>query len=356
MQDPPAEGQGGLCDGRTRVLVVEDSVTARSLIIRHIQRDPRIEVVGEAGDAYEARTAIKALSPDVITLDVEMPRMNGIEFLEKIMRLRPMPVVMLSTVTQAGSSAALDALEIGAIDCVPKPTGGPADRAFDNLAEILVNAAKAPVGPRQTPVTTSATNFHWNQKIVLIGSSTGGLDALETVLKHFPRNGPPTLLTQHMPDSFLRSFAERLGKRIAPKVQLGVTGMAVEPGNVYLAPGGTLHMGLSKGDPPRIVTMEGLGDELHTPSVDLMFDTALPHANRIVAAILTGMGRDGAAGLAKLRALGARTVAQNQESSVVYGMPRAAVEAGAVETELHLNKIGAHLLELAGRSTVRETV
>ncbi|MEO1948545.1 response regulator, partial [Thioclava sp.] len=197
-----------------KVLIVDDSATMRQLIRARLANDARLVVVGEAADAFEAREKIKALSPDVITLDVEMPRMNGLDFLERLMRLRPMPVVMVSTETHSGSRAAIEALALGAIDCVGKPRSGHLEKSFETLPDILLAAANArlPQSGVERAAVRPARNFHWAGQIVLIGSSTGGVDALETILKGFPENCPPTLIAQHMPESFLASFAERLDR------------------------------------------------------------------------------------------------------------------------------------------------
>ncbi len=334
----------------TRVLIVDDSATIRSLIRRRLDRDPRIAVVGEASDPYDAREKIKSLRPDVLTLDVEMPRMNGLEFLERLMRLRPMPVVMISTETHRGSAAAIEALALGAIECIGKPAADRLPEGFQNIAELLIVAARARVrepGPR--PVAAPPEDFCWNGRFVLIGSSTGGVDALETVLKGFPKACPPTLITQHMPAGFLASFAQRLGPRIAPRIALASDGAPLLPGQVYLAPGGEAHLTVTPGDPPRCRLWHGEKRSGHRPSVDVLFESARPIAARSIAVILTGMGRDGAEGMAVLRAGGARTFAQDEASSVVYGMPRVALESGAAERAVPLARIAAELLALAGR-------
>ena len=312
---------------KTRVLIVDDSLTIRSLMKARLSEDPRIEVVGEAADPYEAREKIKALSPDVLTLDVEMPRMNGLEFLERLMRLRPMPVIMVSTLTQKGSAAALEALSLGAVDCLGKPAADKIPETFERLGDLLVAAASARVrdpSQRRAPQAVP-TDFRWNGKFLLIGSSTGGVDALETVLAGFPANCPPTLITQHMPESFLASFAGRLNGRIAPSLQLAETGLPLQPGHIYLAPGGDTHLTVEPGEPPRCKLVTGEKRSGHRTSVDVLFESALPMAPRIVAALLTGMGRDGADQMLALRKAGARCLAQDEASCVVFGMPREAI-------------------------------
>ena len=227
-----------------RVLVVDDSPTMRGLITAVLNKDPDVSVIGQAGDAHEARAAIKQLNPDVVTLDIEMPNMNGLEFLEKIMRLRPMPVIMVSTMTHQGANATLAALEIGAFDCVSKPVPGDV-RPFGDLAEKVKAAARSNRGRVQTtqaPSVSPAAEYRVGRKIVAIGSSTGGVEALITVLQKFPQNCPPTVITQHMPPTFTKSFAERLNRICAPVVQEATDGARLEIGKIYLAPGGDRHL------------------------------------------------------------------------------------------------------------------
>lgn len=333
-----------------RVLIVDDSPTMRAMIASVLKSEQDIEVVGSACDPLEAREAIKALNPDVVTLDVEMPNMNGIEFLERLMRLRPMPVIMISTLTQEGADATLQALELGAVDCIGKPRDGDIRAAFRPLPDMIRAAANSRVRSRNAAAPTPAptSNFRPNRNLVAIGSSTGGVEALQTVLQTYPANCPPTVITQHMPPVFTRNFAMRLDKTCAPTVCEAEDGMAIQPGHVYLAPGGDAHL-----------KVEGAGSNLrcklfasgtvngHRPSVDVLFDSvAAAVGGRAVGVILTGMGRDGAAGLKRMRDAGARTIGQDEASCVVYGMPRAAHELGAVEKQLPLTRISAAVLEL----------
>jgi len=238
-----------------RVLVVDDSPTMRGLITAVLNSDPDVSVIGQAGDAMEARAAIKQLNPDVVTLDIEMPNMNGLEFLDKIMRLRPMPVIMVSTMTHHGAHATLAALEIGAFDCVGKPAPGDR-RPFMDLAEKVKAAARsgrrwalssvpAPVAPPM-----SVHDYRVGRKVVAIGSSTGGVEALITVLQKFPQNCPPTVITQHMPPTFTKSFAERLNRICAPVVEEATDGARLEIGKIYLAPGGDRHMQVANPSAP----------------------------------------------------------------------------------------------------------
>ncbi len=331
-----------------RVVIVDDSATMRALIRAVLSQDPELEVVGEAADPLEAREAIKRLTPDVITLDVEMPHMNGLEFLEKIMRLRPMPVVMISTLTLRGAEATLEALELGAVDCIAKPvTGGIA--SFDGLAEKVRSAARANVRPRQRTTEQAKVApdeaYLWDGKVVAIGASTGGVEALLTVLGGFPVKCPPTVVTQHMPATFTRSFAERLDRQCRPTVQEASDGMPVAAGNVYIAPGG-YHLELTgTPDKLRCRLTEAPPVSGHRPSVDVLFRSVAQRMGRKAAGlILTGMGRDGAEGLLALREAGARTFGQDEASSVVYGMPRVAYEIGAVERQAPLEHLARNLL------------
>lgn len=339
---------------QARVLVVDDSPTMRGLIKAVLRGDPEICVIGEAGDAMEARTAIKQLDPDVITLDVEMPNMNGLEFLDKIMKLRPMPVIMVSTLTHRGATATLAALEIGAFDCVGKPLPGDAT-PFAGLAEIVKAAARSQrhsqvVAPAQAPPmpqpAAPAKSYVPARKIIGIGASTGGVEALITVLKTFPANCPPTVITQHMPAAFTRSFAERLDRLCAPRVKEAEDGDRLEVGRVYIAPGGDRHLEVVNPVAPACRLASGETVSGHRPSVDVLFTSLAELAgSKAVGVILTGMGQDGAAGLLCMRQAGAATIGQNEKTSVVYGMPRVAYEKGAVGIQLPLGSIGEEILK-----------
>ncbi|MGM5007809.1 protein-glutamate O-methylesterase CheB [Rhizobium sp. 969_B3_N1_2] len=333
-----------------RVLVVDDSPTMRGLITAVLSSDPEVNVIGQAGDALEAREAIKRLNPDVVTLDIEMPNMNGLDFLEKIMTLRPMPVIMVSTMTHRGAEASLAALEIGAFDCVGKPAPGEL-RPFGDLAEKVKAAARTqrqfsqPVAAPAPP--PAVADFRVGRKIVAIGSSTGGVEALIAVLQKFPANCPPTVITQHMPPTFTKSFAERLNRLCAPVVQEATDGARLEIGKIYLAPGGERHLQVSNASAPCCRLVDRAPVNGHRPSADVLFDSVAELAGRnAVGVILTGMGRDGAAGLLKMRHAGARTLGQNEKTCVVYGMPRVAHELGAVEQQLPLSAIGEEILKM----------
>ena len=336
-----------------RVVIVDDSPTMRGLIGACLRQDPQIEVVGQAGDPLEARQTIKDLNPDVITLDIEMPNMDGLEFLEKIMRLRPMPVVMVSTLTQAGAEPTLKALELGAVDCVAKPTSiiG-ASQGLSDLPLRVRAAAGAAVRPRsEIRVVEAAADYVPSGDVVAIGSSTGGVEALLTVISNFPANCPPTVITQHMPATFTKSFAARLDRATKARVQEAYDNAPLEPGHVYLAPGGERHLEVVRAGGLRCRLREGEPVSGHRPSVDVLFHSVAQAAGpRAAGAILTGMGRDGAQGLKAMRDAGARTVGQDEASCVVYGMPRSAFEIGAVERQAPIEAIGPTLLTLAQKS------
>lgn len=335
-----------------RVLVVDDSRTIRSMIRSVLDPDDRFEVVGEAGDPYAARDAIKIAKPDVLTLDVEMPRMNGLVFLRNLMRLRPMPVVMVSTRTSEQSEDAVTALSLGAVDCIDlkKVHGAPDIRS--KLTETLLTAASAQLR-RTDAANPNATfaerrSYEWNEKYVLIGSSTGGVEALERVFASYPADCPPTLVAQHMPANFLTSFANRLNNNLAPKVQVAENSKPVEPGNIYLAPGGQHHLAIKRAHTPRLELIEDVGDQLHIPAVDVLFRSGVPLGNSIVSVMLTGMGSDGADAMLALREAGAETIAQDAKTAVIDGMPGAARRNGAAKTVLALDKIGAAILSRCG--------
>jgi two-component system chemotaxis response regulator CheB len=343
-----------------RVVIVDDSITVRQILKAVISRASGIEVVGEAPEPAVARQMIKDLNPDVITLDVEMPNMNGLEFLEKIMRLRPMPVVMVSTLTQRGADITLSALELGAVDYFPKPTDNAAsllETGGEELVAKLKAAAQARVRPlRRAPeIKPVETAFDPGNSIVAIGSSTGGVEALLQVLSHFPANCPPTVITQHMPPHFTTSFAARLSRLNKPEVREARDGDVLRPGHVYLAPGGDAHLEIAGHGTLRcrlnpMPTVSG-----HRPSVDVLFrSVAAVAGRRAVGVILTGMGADGAKGLLEMRKAGAATIGQDEATSIIYGMPRAAYECGAVEAQFPLEKIGAEIIRLCAGRTEKE--
>ncbi|QIG79718.1 protein-glutamate methylesterase/protein-glutamine glutaminase [Stakelama tenebrarum] len=328
-----------------RTLIVDDSASMRATLKRILSADPEIEVVGMAPEPFSAREMIKSLDPDVLTLDVEMPGMDGLSFLEKIMRLRPMPVVMCSTLTARGAAVTIEALRLGAVDYVTKPSGTPEDIARD--AELLCtkvkSAARAAVraGPNPLPRAVSSKHGMSNDAVIGIGSSTGGVEALFSLLPALPEDCPPVLIVQHMPATFTRSFAERLDKDCAVHVAEATDGAIPARGTVYIAPGSQRHMELANG---RIRLKDGDPVGGHRPSVDILFRSLVPLGSAAVGVILTGMGMDGARGLMEMRSAGAHTFAQSRDSCVVWGMPRAALEIGAVEKELSLSAMPEAIL------------
>jgi two-component system chemotaxis response regulator CheB len=336
------------------VLIVDDSATMRGLIAAALKRDPDIEVLGFANDPIEAREQVKILNPDVITLDVEMPKMNGLEFLEKIMRLRPTPVVMVSTLTQAGAEVTIAALELGAVECIGKPVGGiTPGEAFAGLAEKVKTAARARVKPYTGPVTPVERDRNYraaNDLILAIGSSTGGVEALMTIISTFPDTCPPTVITQHMPATFTKSFAARLDRISGATVAEAHDGARLLPGHVYVAPGGEAHLEVVGSTHPACRLRQADPVNGHRPSVDVLFESVARLNRPSVGVILTGMGRDGAQGLLTMRNGGARTLGQDESSCVVYGMPKAAFEIGAVEKQVGLSRMGPAILNLCSAS------
>lgn len=335
-----------------RCLIVDDSPTMRALLTGLLRHDPDIEVIGTAHSAQSARTMIRELNPDVITLDVEMPHMNGLDFLEKLMRLRPTPVVMCSTLTTKHAETTLRALELGAVDCYAKPKGGLADLlATDDgeLAQMVKQAARCRrrTFVRDLPRCIPPHDYHGDDKIIAVGASTGGVEALMTLLQCFPANCPPTVIVQHMPAAFTASFAARLDTHCAPKVVEARNDTRLERGHVYIAPGGLHHMMVRGSKRLHCSLIEASPVSGHRPSVDVLFRSVAQTAGaRSVGVILTGMGRDGAEGLLEMRHAGARTVGQSEASCIVYGMPRVADEIGAVEEVLPIDRIAGKVLEL----------
>lgn len=324
-----------------KVLVVDDSASMRAAINRILAADPEIEVVGCAPEPHAARAMIKELNPDVVTLDVEMPGMDGLSFLEKIMRLRPMPVVMCSTLTARGTEVTIEALRLGAVDCVAKPSGNAIDLARDaDLLRTTVKAAarsRVRAGGPPTPARARLGGERYRDAVIAVGASTGGVEALFSLIGALPPDCPPVLVVQHMPAAFTGGFAARLNSVSSVTVVEARDGEPLAPGTVYIAPGGARHMELSEAYPPRIklVARDPVGG--HRPAVDVLFQSVSRRGPGAVGAILTGMGQDGAEGLLAMRRAGARTFGQTADSCVVYGMPRAAFDIGAVERQVSLS-------------------
>ncbi|QDX25780.1 chemotaxis response regulator protein-glutamate methylesterase [Sphingomonas suaedae] len=336
-----------------RALIVDDSASMRAALTRILSGDPEIEVVGAAPEPHAAREMIKELNPDVLTLDVEMPGMDGLSFLERIMRLRPMPVVMCSSLTAAGAEVTIEALRLGAVDCIAKPAGGPAElvAGASQLREIVKGAARSQTRRMAPPVRavqpTASAQTPFRDVVIAIGASTGGVEALFHLLDAFPENAPPVLVVQHMPAAFTASFAARLDRSCAVRVVEATDGAPLKPGTVYIAPGGSHHMTLDGGTRGRIKLVATDPVNGHRPSVDMLFNSIAPLGKAAVGAILTGMGNDGAEGMLAMRRAGARTFGQSREDCIVWGMPRAALLAGGVETESSLSAMAGVILAAA---------
>lgn len=341
--------------GPVRVLVVDDSAVMRQLLSTLLSADTEIEVVGTAPDPHVARERIKTLNPDVVTLDVEMPRMDGLTFLRKIMTLRPTPVVMVSTITQAGAEVTLEALEIGAVDFVAKPTGdiGNAKAAFATELQSKVKAAaRTRVGLRHAHhskierAVRPTGDRPSNERLVVIGASTGGVEALKIVLMGLPSDCPPVLITQHMPPRFTTAFAERLNRECPMVVSEAVHDEPIVPGHVYIAPG-SHHLTLGRRGGRNIcVLTDGPPVSGHRPSVDVLFQSAAQASAAVaVGVILTGMGKDGAEGMLELRRAGVQTLGQDEDSSLIYGMPRVAFERGAVLRQVPLVRMAGAIID-----------
>lgn len=323
-----------------KTLVVDDSAAMRAMLCAALDADPAIKVVGAAPEPHAARQMMRDLDPDVVTLDVEMPGMDGLSFLEKIMRLRPTPVVMCSSLTTHAAEVTIEALRLGAVDFVAKPNGSGGDmaRVTAELCEKVKTAAKSRVrqslAPSPATPVSSAAGTSFGDHVIAIGSSTGGIDALFAILPALPENAPPVLVVQHLPPTFTGSLVKRLNGVCAMKVVEAHDRAPIERGTVYIAPGGDRHMVIS-GKSIRLVE----GDRIsgHRPSVDALFRSAAPLGRRALGVILTGMGNDGAEGLLAMREAGARTFGQDAQSCIVYGMPRAAAAMGAVEREISLS-------------------
>jgi len=336
---------------KTRVLVVDDSAVVRRAVSEALSADPDLEVVGTACDPYVARDKILELNPDVLTLDIEMPRMDGLTFLRILQKHRPLPVVVLSSLTQAGSRAAIDALEAGAVDVMAKPGSAWAiGDVSQQLAHRVKNAAAArfrrlPEPAARPPAISSETSSFHPRQLILLGASTGGTEALKQVLSRLPANLPGICIVQHIPPVFSHAFAERLNEVCALEIREAAAGDEIRPGLVLIAPGDFHMMVIWNKGRYQIVLNQGPPLHYTRPAVDHLFNSAATCAGPYaVAALLTGMGSDGALGMQKLKAAGAVTFAQNQETCVVYGMPRAAAELGVVDHVLALDDIPAALV------------
>jgi two-component system, chemotaxis family, protein-glutamate methylesterase/glutaminase len=336
---------------KIRVLVIDDSALVREVLKRGLSLDPDIEVVGSAADPYAARDKIVELAPDVLTLDVEMPRMDGVEFLKRLMPQYPLPVLMVSALTQKGKQITMEALEAGAVDFVSKPSTDVARGINDMITELrekvkIASTANVSAWKKNTPkekksmVRTVKSLSESTDKVIAIGASTGGTEAIREIITAFPPDTPGVVIVQHMPAGFTKMFAERLNTQCAMEVKEAESGDRVMVGRILIAPGdfhmeiqrsgGMYHVKCSKGD-----TVCG-----HRPSVEVLFNSVAKAVGaNAVGVILTGMGHDGADGMGAMRKAGARTIAQNEATCVVYGMPKEAFLRGGAEQVIPLNKI-----------------
>lgn len=342
---------------KKKVLIVDDSPLIRSMLSELINQSPNFKVIGVAENPIEAREKIKTLEPDILTLDIEMPKMDGITFLRNLMRLRPMPVIMISTLTEMGAPATLEALELGAIDYITKPKQN-VEKVLasyqQELLEKLETAAKARIIQRKKPVTnisqssaTASIKFRSNV-LVAIGASTGGTEAIKDVVTHFPQHMPPVVVTQHIPPVFSTSYAKRLDSCCHMTVYEAEDGQKIEKGCIYIAPGDHhLHI-MRKGSDLYCRLTQSPPVNRHRPAVDVMFDSIASHMGKnTITSVLTGMGADGAQGMLRLLNAGSKTIAQDEKSSVVWGMPKACIDLNAAQQILPLNKIADQIMDLA---------
>ena len=350
-----------------KVLIVDDSAMVRQLLTEMISADPAFEVVGSAADPLVARDKIKQLNPDVLTLDVEMPRMDGLTFLENLMRLRPLPVLMVSSLTERGAEVTLQALELGAVDFVTKPKIDVKSGLIENAEELrskLKAVARAKVfarSPRAANTATAASStpikrrmFGTTEKIIAIASSTGGTEAVKEVLMQMPADAPAIVIAQHIPAMFSRPFADRMDRCSAMTVFEASDGQQIVPGHVYIAPGGR-HLTVVRSGARYICRLTDEAPEcFQRPSCNVLFRSVSEWVGpNAVGAVLTGMGEDGARGLLAMRQAGAHTLIQDEASSVVWGMPGAAHKIGAAELVLPLHRIADQLLKFAAGVAVQ---
>lgn len=333
---------------KIRVLCVDDSALVRGLMTEIINSQPDMEVVATAPDPLVARDLIKQHNPDVLTLDVEMPRMDGLDFLERLMRLRPMPVLMVSSLTERGSEITLRALALGAVDFVTKPRLGIRDGLLEYtelIADKLRAAARARPRAAAGPAPMLRKPLSSTEKLIIVGASTGGTEAIRALLQPLPPDSPGILITQHMPAGFTRSFAQRLNTLCSITVKEAEHGERILPGHAYIAPG-SAHLLLARSGANYVAHLdEGEPVNRHRPSVDVLFNSASQTAGKnAIGVILTGMGRDGAAGLLAMRQAGARTLAQDEATCVVFGMPREAIALHAADEIVPLHQMSERVL------------
>jgi two-component system chemotaxis response regulator CheB len=360
---------------KIRVVVVDDSALVRSLVAEIINRENDMECVGTANDPLIAREMIRELNPDVITLDIEMPKMDGLDFLGRLMRLRPMPVIMISTLTERGAEVTMRALELGAVDFVAKPRIGLVDGIKDLAGQIVEKirvaasahirrvAAPATSAPSEqstaarSPSAQSSFSRVSTEKLVAIGASTGGTEAIKEVLMRMPADSPGMVITQHMPPGFTTSFAARLNGLCQITVQEAVSGDRVLPGHAYIAPGGKQFRIDKSGANYVCVVDDGDAVNRHKPSVEVLFQSVARVAGRNAFGImLTGMGGDGAKAMKEMKDAGSYNFVQDEASCIVFGMPREAILHGAADEILPLTEIAGALLRKLGSSTDRYRV
>lgn len=338
-----------------KVLIVDDSSVIRGIVKEILSDDPLIEVVGEAKDPFVARELIKKLNPDVLTLDVEMPKMDGITFLSNLMRLRPMPVLMLSTLTTQGAETTLKALELGAVDFIAKPSFKDLLSVKESFKDVLVTKIKSAALVEKSQhlnseasgkvKTLSFAGVERENHIVALGASTGGTEALKQILMKLPLNSPPIVITLHIPKVFSAHFAARMNKNCEVEVVEAKHGQKIKQGCVYIAPGDK-HLKIeSKGGALFCVLDDSEEVNRHKPAVDVLFNSLIPIANNVQAVLLTGMGQDGAKGLLNLKNNGAMTIIQNKESSLIWGMPGRAHQLNAHIKQIALSNIAKELLK-----------
>ncbi len=343
---------------KTKVLVVDDSALVRQCFSKIIQSDPLLELVGAAPDPFIAREMIVANKPDVITLDIEMPRMDGLTFLSFLMKSCPIPTIIVSSLSAKGSHLAHEALELGAVEVIQKPHAAYSAREMEtDLVPAIYAAANVKAVRKMTPGKPSQLKSSLSEttnKIIAIGASTGGTQALTTVIQSFPKDVPGTVIVQHMPERFTASFAERLNQKCEPEVVEGRSGQTVIPGRVIIAPGNQ-HMELIRvGGKYEVRLHDQDRVNGHRPSVDVLMNSVAKHAgSNAVGVVLTGMGRDGASGLLAMRQAGARTIAQDEATSIVYGMPKEALLNGGAEKAVPLDQVAHETLELISKRELR---
>ena len=343
-----------------KVLIVDDSALMRELLTTILSSDPQITVVGSAGDPFAAREKIKTLNPDVLTLDIEMPRMDGLTFLEKLMRGHPMPVIMISSLTDKGAETTLRALSLGAVDYISKPkldiSDGTIMQAEDIIAKVKT-AAKAKIRVRTAlpapPAESSpkAYNFSATHKVVAIGASTGGTEALKELLSSLPADFPGIVIVQHMPEAFTGPFSQRLDSLCRIRVQEASDGDRILQGHALLAPGGHQMAVVRRGAEYAVRVYRGERVNRHIPSVDVLFNSCARQLGKnALGVILTGMGADGAQGMLEMKRAEAHTIAQDESTCVVFGMPKEAIRLGGVDQVLPLGRINQAMLDVLNRA------